>query len=79
MSKAERERDEQPKETAATLSCTTAWVDGGTGGSWAPHGDIMVFVGELVVELEGCVVDGGSSSALQVLQRVIFKACATRA
>ena len=30
MSKAERELDEQSKETAAMLSCTAAWVDGGT-------------------------------------------------
>ena len=55
------------------------WWHGGTGGSWAPHGDIMVFVGELVVELEGCIDDSGSSSALEVLQRVIFKAFAARA
>ena len=37
------------------------WWHGGTGGNWAPHGDIMVFVGELVVELEGCV-DGATVS-----------------
>ena len=55
------------------------WWHGGRGGSWAPHGDIMVFVGELVVELEGCIDDRGSSSALEVLQRVIFKAFAARA
>ena len=64
MGKAERELDGQSEETAAMLSCTAAWVGGGTGGRWAPHGDTMVFAGTLVVELEGCVDDGGSWSAL---------------
>ena len=48
MGKAERGLDEQSKETAAMLSCTAAWVDGGTV-AWVVvglelHSDIMAFV-----------------------------------